>query len=382
MRTISFGYRSTRIDRRDEKTRNDARIICYVVCGAVIALLPLGRALGQDSEIIPVQSSTVPANGDQNPYGVAFVPADFSPGGPLQPGDILVSNFNNAANLQGTGTTIVKVAPNGQTSPFFQGNPPPTLGLTTALGVLKRGFVLVGNVPTKDGTFATIQAGSLLVLDRNGVQIGTISDPNLLDGPWDLTIADNGDRAQVFVSNVLSGTVTRLDLDVGLSAVSVTRKIQIASGYTQHSDPAALVVGPTGLAYDPVNDVLYVASTGDNTIFAVENAGATTQSQSGRGAVIFKDKALLHGPLGLAFAPNGHLLTSNGDAPTVPSKQTLPSEILEFTKNGNFIGEFSIDSAAGAAFGIAIVPSGEASARFAAVDDSRNDLTVFSLSTP
>lgn len=53
----------------------------------------------------PVLSvSTVPVNGDVNPYGVAFVPQDFPTGGILNPGDILVSNFNNALNLQGTGT--------------------------------------------------------------------------------------------------------------------------------------------------------------------------------------------------------------------------------------------------------------------------------------
>src|ERR1700722_16043770 len=86
--------------------------------------------------------STVPANGDVNPYGVAFVPPGFPSGGPLGRGDILVSNFNNSANEQGTGTTIVSVAPSGSVSLFFQGQP--GLGLTTALGVLRAGFVLVG----------------------------------------------------------------------------------------------------------------------------------------------------------------------------------------------------------------------------------------------
>ncbi|HMB03140.1 MAG TPA: hypothetical protein VKP69_05285, partial [Isosphaeraceae bacterium] len=38
--------------------------------------------------------STVPTNGDTNPYGVAFVPNGFPSGGKLNPGDILVSNFN------------------------------------------------------------------------------------------------------------------------------------------------------------------------------------------------------------------------------------------------------------------------------------------------
>src|SRR6516165_9556997 len=102
-------------------------------------------------------ASTVPTNGDVNPYGVAFVPANFPRGGTLNPGDILVSNFNNNQNLQGTGTTITRITPGGQTSTFFQG--PPGLGLTTALGILQKGYVIVGNLPTADGTPATVQQG-------------------------------------------------------------------------------------------------------------------------------------------------------------------------------------------------------------------------------
>src|SRR5262249_44719656 len=44
--------------------------------------------------------STVPANGDVNPYGVAFVPSGFPTDGKLNAGDLLVSNFNNSNNLQ------------------------------------------------------------------------------------------------------------------------------------------------------------------------------------------------------------------------------------------------------------------------------------------
>src|SRR5882762_10015387 len=110
--------------------------------------------------------STVPPNGDLNPYGVAFVPQDFQSGaGPLRPGDILVSNFNNNMNLQGTGTTIVRVSASGAVSTFFAGPPhpggTPGLGLSTALAVLRDGFVIVGNVPSTDGTCGTATPGSL-----------------------------------------------------------------------------------------------------------------------------------------------------------------------------------------------------------------------------
>src|SRR6202035_4261357 len=62
-------------------------------------------------------ASTVPANGDVNPYGVAVVPASA---GRLTAGDTLVSNFNSKANVQGTGTTIVEVSPAGSNQLFAQ----------------------------------------------------------------------------------------------------------------------------------------------------------------------------------------------------------------------------------------------------------------------
>ena len=89
-------------------------------------------------------SSTVPANGDGNPYGVAFVPRDFEGAGVLKSGDVLVSNFNSNSGIQGTGLTIERITPNGQVSTFFTSSLP---GLDTALGVLKDGFVIVGNLP-------------------------------------------------------------------------------------------------------------------------------------------------------------------------------------------------------------------------------------------
>jgi uncharacterized protein (TIGR03118 family) len=348
------------------------------------------KKLGPDAAIIPNLStgikqtfSTVPANGDQNPYGVAFVPKDIKPGGVLQPGDILVSNFNNAGTkdnpggLQGTGTTIVRInATTGQRSVFFQGT---GLGLTTALGVLKSGFVIVGNVPTDDGTFATIHQGSLLILDSNGKLVEPLSDAKLLDGPWDLAINDEGDEAQVFVSNVLSGTVTRIDLRIPKNggAPVVESMTQIASGYKHEENDAALVVGPTGLAYDAERDILYVASTDDNAIYAIKDAGKTEHDR-GKGKLIYRDDAHLHGPLGLVLAPNGDLIASNGDA--VNADPAHPSTLVEFTPQGKFVGETSIDSASGAAFGIAL-QSVDGGLRFAAVNDDTNTLEVWTFAT-
>jgi uncharacterized protein (TIGR03118 family) len=340
--------------------------------------------LGPEAPVVPnlptgakQTFSTVPGTGDQNPYGVAFVPQGFPSGGALNPGDVLVSNFNNKANQQGTGTTIMRFTPEGGKSVFFQG--PPGLGLTTALGVLKSGFVIVGNVPTTDGTSATVMPGSLLVLDKNGNVVETLSDNQLLDGPWDLAINDHGSWAQVFVSNVLSGTVTRIDLSIPANSNPVVESLtQIASGYAHRTDPNALVIGPTGLAFDAERDILYVASTGDNAIFAIHRA-AQTHHDHGLGELITNSSTYLHGPLGLVLAPNGDLIVSNGDA--VNTDPNHLNEVVEFTRHGKFVGQFQIDNGAGGgAFGIA-VSNVNGQLRFAAVDDNTNSLDVWTFET-
>jgi uncharacterized protein (TIGR03118 family) len=317
--------------------------------------------------------STVPANGDNNPYGVAFVPADFKGQGTLQPGDLLVSNFSNKAGMQGAGSTIMRITPQGATSVFFQGAP--GLGLTTALGVLKNGFVIVGSVPSTDGTAAGIQQGSLLILDANGNLVKTLSNADLLDSPWDLAINDKGNTAQVFVSNVLSGTVSRIDLKVPLGGKpKVQSETLIGSGFAWQPDGTALVLGPTGLAYDAKTDTLYVASTADNSIFAIKRAGKrTTDAGTGKDIFFGFGDPHLRGPVGMILAPNGDLIVANGDA--LPG--TDNSELLEFTPDGTFVGEFQIDTGAGGAFGLAAM-NDNGLLRFAAVNDNTNTVSIWS----
>ena len=316
--------------------------------------------------------STIPSNGDANPYGVAFVPMGFPSGGLLNPGDVLVSNWNDT-KIQGAGTTIVRITPTGKLSLFFQGKK--GLGLTTALAVLKSGFVIVGNLPTTDGTGATAKAGSLLVLDSKGKLLTTLTDPKLIDGPWDMAVTDNGTQVQAFVTNVLSGTVVRFDLVFSSTGLTSHKGTIIAAGYGHHTDPNAAVVGPTGLVYDASTDTLFVASTVDNAIYSIAKAGSATASQ-GLGTVVYKDDKHLHGPLGLVQAPNGNFLVTNGDAINADTAQ--PSEIVEFTPAGTFVKQLSVDSAPGSAFGLAVNVSGN-TATFAAVDDGPSSLFVWTM---
>ncbi|MGH9452751.1 MAG: hypothetical protein ACRD2O_02135 [Terriglobia bacterium] len=356
-------------------------LLCSLLGVALVIFFagPMAQAHDNDT-FLPLPNamrsvSTMPSNGDVNPYGVAFVPGSFPQTGMLKQGDVLVSNFNNNQNLQGTGTTIIRIPVNGSPTLFFQEKAP--LGLSTALNVLKGGYVVVGNFPTADGTCATAQPGSILVINSAGKPVSTLTN-SLIDGPWDSTVYDQGNTAKLFVSNALNGTVVRLDLAVSQSGVSIVKATQVASGFMHRCDPAALVVAPTGLVYDAHKDVLYVASTEDNAVFSVPNAG-TSSTDQGTGEEIYQDQVHLHGALAMTLAPNGDLLVTNSDV--INSDPNQPSEIVEFTTTGAFVRELPVDPNQGGSFGLAVISTSASNntAQLAAVDDNALTLTIWNI---
>jgi hypothetical protein len=331
-------------------------------------------------------ASTVPGNGDLNPYGIAFVPSGF-PGSMLSPGDVVVANFNNSNNAQGTGTTIVRVRQNAPTALFF-GADVSLQGFSTALGVLSAGFVLVGNVPSigvdsgvcHPESFATdVGQGALTIIDSDGVLVTSLVSSEFLNGPWDLTVSDRGSSATVFVSNVRSGTVSRLDLtniDRASRHIDVSFT-EIAHGYSHRCDDAAFVIGPTGLAYDAAADVLYVASTTENTIYGINGARVRSTDILLGSFIAVAQPSSYHGPLGLVIAPGGDLISAQGDA--VFFDKAHPSVIVEVTSAGTFVQQFSIDRAPGSAFGVALNVSNGVATQFAAVDDGLNVLDIWDI---
>ncbi|MGA7626328.1 MAG: hypothetical protein WB630_04405 [Candidatus Acidiferrales bacterium] len=364
--------------------RKSIRVNSLIMLTGVLLLLTATSVMAQGISNVPylprqVETvTTVAPNGDLNPYGVAFVPRLFPKGGAANPGDILVSNFNNSSNLQGTGTTIIDVpAQVGAPSPtlFFQSATP--AGLTTALNILRAGYVLVGNFPSPDGSCGNATTGSIIVINKSGQQVGNITGPSI-NGPWDSAIFDEGNKAKYFVANALTGTVVRLDLTVSATGVTVAHSTQIASGYMHQCDPVTFVDAPTGLVYDPIKNVLYVASSDDNAIFAVPDAG-DSRSDHGTGRIIYQDNVHLHGPLGMVMAPNGHLLAAQNDA--INPNPDEPSEIVEFTITGEFVRQLSVNPNFGGAFGLAVMTSEDVS-KLAAVDDNVPDLLVWSQLRP
>jgi hypothetical protein len=327
--------------------------------------------------------STVPANGDVNPYGVAVVRQSM---GMLHSGNVLVSNFNDKANVQGTGSTIVQVTPGGKMTLFAHITPaslpeacPGGIGLTTALEILNGGWVVVGSLPTSHGGTVFTGSGCLIVLNSMGQVVETFTGHGI-NGPWDMAAVQSGPFAELFVSNVLNGTVAaggrvthhgtviRLMLaSSGGSPPSIVGSTVIGSGFAERTDPAALVIGPTGLGVGR-DGTLFVADTLANRI--AEIPGALGRSTSaGRGHTVSKNGAL-NGPLGLAIAPGGHILTVNsGDG-----------ILVETTESGIQVATRQLDSSgsppgAGALFGLAVGPGGSG---VYYVDDATNTLNLLS----
>ncbi len=327
---------------------------------------------------LSVVASTVPANGDVNPYGVVVVPRSI---GHLVAGDILVSNFNNRRNLQGTGTTIVEISPNHSVTLFAKisgtlpGACPGGVGLTTALGVLSSGWVIVGSLPTKDGTAATAKAGCLIVLDSNGKPVETFSG-GAINGPWDMTLVDNGTAATLFVANVLNGTVAAspkvvnhgsvvrigLEIEAGEIPHEISRQV-IASAFPERTDPAALVIGPTGLGLGS-DGTLFVADTLGNRIAAISNA-LTRTSDAGQGRTVASG-GTLNAPLGLTIAPGGDIVVANSN----------DGNLVEVKPTGQIVATKTVEpGGAGTLFGLTIVPGGNG---IYFVDDGTNQLGLLS----
>jgi hypothetical protein len=368
MAVPSLEPRVTRNSKTGEKLdrMTPQRRPLLLLWSAIVSLFVISASNGpaNSAPFLPGQGSTSPANGDLNPYGLALIPGPHSMG-TLQPGQVLVSNFNNSAangNIQGEGSTIVEMNPatGQQTGLFFQGTTP--LGFTNALAVAG-GFVFAGSVFTTSSS-SPAENGGLLVIDSSGNLVTTITAGT--NGPWGLAINNQGKTAQLFISNVLDGTVTRIEVSFKGGFSTVGSPTTIASGFAFGPDSLGLVVGPAGLAYDAKKDILFIAAEDDNEIFALANASKLTSSSS-MGTLIYSDATHLHGPLGLLLAPNGDLITANAD-PAAHVDPTQPSELVEFTVKGDFVRQFSIDPNTGSAFAILNV-KGSGSNGFAYVDD-------------
>ena len=331
-------------------------------------------------------TSTVPENGDQNPYAIVVAPASA---GVIEKDDVLVTNFNNDGNLQGLGTTIVAYNPTTKKLKTFASLPrslagcPGGVGLTTAMTMLKSGWVIVGSAPSADGTTATKGPGCLIVLNADG-KVASIIANDAINMPWgNMATVDEGDSATIFVSNTGFGvgspdgdprvvnqqTVVRLKLSIKSGeAPQVVSQTVVASGFGAQPNKDVFVIGPTGLALAP-DGMLYVSDATGNRITAIWDA-LTRDHTAGLGRTVTKD-GLLQRPLAMAWAPNGHLLVVNAQNGQVVEVNPANGEQLK----ARWIDPNKAQKPPGSGdlFGIALTPAGDG---FYFVEDENNTLVL------
>ena len=341
---------------------------------------PFLETLGKPMQV----SSTVPLNGDVNPYGVAIVPDTI---GTLVKGDTLVSNFNDKANVQGTGTTIVEVSPAGAEQTFATvGTPPGSdtcpggIGLTTALSILPGGWVVVGSLPTGAGGNlpSANPAGCLIVLTSTGGVAETWSTTDI-NGPWDMTAQVTPTGAYLFVANALSrsvgvqktppvGVCTVVRIDVSLVAGQMPRMLSstvIGSHFVWRANKAALIQSPTGVVLAK-NGTLYVAETVNNRITKIPDA-ITRSTAIASGTDTISSGGALNGPLGLTIAPDGDIVAFNGN----------DGNAVEVSPQGRQVAKVTLVAhGAGDLFGAAVEPAGRG---ILFVNDGTNALDLASV---
>jgi hypothetical protein len=323
-------------------------------------------------------ASSVTDNGDLNPYAVIVAPATS---GIIEKDDVLIDNFNNISNLQGTGTTIVDYRPSTKETKLFAKVPqnlkdcPGGVGLTTAMTMLKSGWVIVGSTPSTDGTTKTKGDGCLLVFDANGHHVATWAGPTI-NGPWgNMAVIDRGDSASLFISmagfglkgpevvdpvthypeTIHQATVLRLEVTIpeGKPPVLQSQTV-IADGFAQRADRDNFLFGPTGLALGS-DDTLYVTDGLDNEITAIPEASTRTAS-AGNGKLVTKN-GLLGWPLAMLMTPAGHLLVANGkNGQAVEIDPVTGKQIYAHWLDSN---QAQSPPGNGDLFGIAMTPDGK-----------------------
>jgi hypothetical protein len=380
--------------RNSQLTMRRTKVRTMAVLALALATAPLATAIADTRGFLEsikkhsLLTSTVPDNGDQNPYAIVVAPASV---GRIQKDDVLIDNFNNLSNLQGLGSTIVDYNPATKKTTLFASVPrtlpqcPGGVGLTTAMTMLKSGWVIVGSTPSNDGTTATKGDGCLLVFDANGKLAMVWSGPDIND-PWgNMVTLDNGTTATLFVSmsgfdvpgprvldpatgytvTVPKATVMRFELSIpaGKPPTIVSRTV-VAGGFGQRAMRDVFLIGPTGLALGADN-TLYISDAVENRIVAIADATTRTTS-AGTGREVTKG-GLLRRPLAMVMAPNGHLLVCNAQNGQIVEFD--PATGKQLYAQWVDINQAQSPPGNGDLFGIALTPDGKG---FYYVEDDMN----------
>ena len=332
---------------------------------SVLKLLTVEQTIG---------STVDPKNGDQNPYGLVYVKNKPFGSSLLKPGDLVICNFNDKANVQGNGTTIDYIS-------STPGSKPAQLIQSSSL----KGCASLG-ISSYDDVFAADSGAKNDVgVQPNGQPLQTLSNSLLVEPFGSLYLSSKlsyppGDS--VWVGDASSGNIIRINLGTGGKPTYTA----VITGFAVNHGKPGSILGPSGMQYDPKTDTLYVVDGVTNTLVAFSHAyyafngsgevkvGSDGKSFSGP---LAKDARLvysgfpLNGPISSTLLPNGNLVLGN----TLDKKGV--NRLVEIATDGKLLAYKNVVKGnAGALFGIASAGSSDDTTQIFFNNDNNNTVEV------
>ena len=326
--------------------------------------------LGGLNTITTIGSTVDPMNGDQNPYGLDIAKVTS---GLINAGDLVICNFNNSANVQGTGTTIVALHPTPGSTPRRIAQDKSLLGCDA---------LAIGGPPIWAAAFG---ANDNPIVSPSGTIINTLTG-GPFHGPFGQAFSPRSGpfgNAAFYESNAGDGSIVRINITNSGFTFDV-----IAKGFAINGGEPGSILGPSGLQYNRTTDTLYVVDGDNNSV--VTFSGVTTIPAGGitvsglsfsgpfasRAHVMFAGSPL-NGPISSALLNNGNLVVGNT---LDPAGKNL---MVELSPTGAVLNVKNVDTGAGGAlFGMVAVEgasnSTPGSTKIYFNDDNDNTLKVLS----
>jgi hypothetical protein len=317
--------------------------------------------------ITTIGSTVDPTNGDQNPYGLAIAPATA---GLLTAGDLVICNFNDAANVQGNGTTIEILSPTPGSKPTRMVQDPNLKGCAAL------------SIGIDQGPWAAAYSSNLAPYYTSAGTLKSTLSAGPWAGPWGEIFAPafGASGAPSYVtSNATSGSIVSVN-------VAGTTFTTIATGFTLNTGAApGNILGASGLTYDGTSDTLFIVDSNQNRVVAfagystlaagaiVVEADGTFSGPSAASAHVVFAGAPLNAPISAAELFNGDLVVGNtGDAAGT-------NLLVEISQAGKVVATQNVDTgAAGALFGIVATGTDASDTKIYFNDDNDNTVKLLS----
>lgn len=330
-----------------------------VTAASILATLTKEQTIGSASPSTPA---------DVNPYGLDIAKVTS---GKITAGDLVVCDFNNPGNVQGTGTEIVALHP-------VVGSTPTLIAKDHTL----MGCNALAMSPTGTVWLAAFKANDNPIFTSNGAFVTSLSN-----GPWHHPFGEafapplNASSVPAFyVSNAADGSLVRVSMMPG-QAFSFT---VVATGFPVNRGKPGSILSPSGLNYQISGDRLYVVDGTNDTLYAIDSissvgangivVNADGRSFSGASAssahVIFSGPPL-NGPISSAILPGGNIAIGNT---LDPDGENL---IVEVSPTGGLLDVKNVDTgAAGAIFGMVATGTSATTTKLYFNDDNDNTVKV------